>query len=537
LERGCVEDQPQRASYGGFNHRVSFAAGLRHSRGPSKEIRLSDSQPIANAAADVPPAPLEADPLKQLRQELRTPINEIIERSEILQEDAQSSGQEKSLADLQKIQNAARRLLGLINTRFLGQGSGQALLSRLAPPVQTRTAPPVSPARADPGIPLHGRILTVDDADNNRDMLWRRLQRLGLSVQTAATGQQVLEIVRAQPFDLVLLDIMMPGLDGLSVLQALKADGRTRHIPVIMISALDEMESVVRCIEAGAEDYLSKPFDSTLLRARIGACLEKKSLRDAEQRHLRVIEETQRRLSEELGQAAHYVRSILPPPCAKPLAIDWQYLPSTELGGDAFGYHWVDPDHFAVYLLDVCGHGVGASLLSVTAINVIRSGSLPNTDFRNPSAVLAALNNAFLMERQNNMYFTLWYGVYHSPSRTLRHASGGHPPALLLQTRQTGPAASSRLRSPGLIIGGLQDSVYTTETTSIPPGAQLFLLCDGCYEIKRPDGNIMRFDEFEQFMQLNGTQPDGLQQLVAWVKNQSGDAPMDDDFSIVRVCF
>jgi sigma-B regulation protein RsbU (phosphoserine phosphatase) len=468
---------------------------------------------------------------------LRNPINQIIECCEMLQEDAQASGQEKSTGDLQKIQNAARRLLGLINTRFSPQNSGQALLSRLAPPVQTRTASPASMTRPDPGIPLHGRILTVDDPDNNRDMLWRRLQRLGLTVQTATTGQQVLEMVRAQPFDLVLLDVMMPGLDGLSVLQAMKAEAQTRHIPVIMISALDEMDSVVRCIEAGAEDYLPKPFDSTLLRARIGACLEKKALRDAEQRHLRMIEETQRRLTEELAEAAHYVRSILPPPVEKPLAIGWQYLPSTELGGDAFGYHWVDPHHFAVYLLDVCGHGVGASLLSVAAINVIRSGSLPNTDFRDPSSVLSALNNAFLMEKQNNMYFTLWYGVYHVPTRTLRHASGGHPPALLLQPRPDAPAVSSRLRSPGLIIGGLEGSVYATETTPIPPGAQLFVLCDGCYEIKRPDGNIMGFDEFERFMQLNGMQRDGLDRLLDWVKNQNGAAALEDDFSIVRICF
>src|SRR5262249_30183233 len=124
------------------------------------------------------------------------------------------------------------------------------------------------------------------------------------------------------------------------------------------------------------------PFNPTLLRARITACLEKKLLREAEQRHLQEIEATHRRLSEELTEAANYVRSILPPPTETPLRVDWKYQPSTELGGDAFGYHWIDRDHFAVYLLDVCGHGVAASLLSVAAINAIRSGALANTDFR-----------------------------------------------------------------------------------------------------------------------------------------------------------
>jgi sigma-B regulation protein RsbU (phosphoserine phosphatase) len=115
----------------------------------------------------------------------------------------------------------------------------------------------------------------------------------------------------------------------------MKADPQTRHIPVIMISALDELDSVIRCIEAGAEDYLPKPFNPTLLRARISACLEKNALREAEQRNLRVIEETQRRLNEELAEAANYVRSIFPPPVESPLRIDWKYQPSTELGGDA----------------------------------------------------------------------------------------------------------------------------------------------------------------------------------------------------------
>jgi sigma-B regulation protein RsbU (phosphoserine phosphatase) len=210
---------------------------------------------------------------------------------------------------------------------------------------------------------------------------------------------------------------------------------------------------------------------------------------------------------------------------------------NTSLGGDAFGYHWIDPDHFAVYLLDVCGHGVGASLLSVAAINVIRSGSLRSTDLRDPGAVLSALNKAFPMERQNNMYFTLWYGVYHAPSRRLRHASGGHPPALLLKPTGNGPAASEQLRSPGLIVGGMDNSVYRSQSCTIPPGATLLVLCDGCYEIRDPMGQVMDFSQFEEFMQAHGTSPDGLEKLLLWVRERHGDGPLDDDFSIVRIQF
>jgi len=124
-------------------------------------------------------------------------------------------------------------------------------------------------------------LLVVDDIEDNRFALSRRLARQGyLNVTTAADGQQALELLNSRPFDLVLLDIMMPNVNGYEVLAAMKANERLRHIPVIMISAVDEIDSVIRCIELGAEDYLPKPFNPTLLRARVGTCLERKRLHD-----------------------------------------------------------------------------------------------------------------------------------------------------------------------------------------------------------------------------------------------------------------
>ncbi len=123
----------------------------------------------------------------------------------------------------------------------------------------------------------------MDDGAENRDVLRRRLEREGHAVETAENGRRALELVAQRSYDLVLLDVLMPELDGYAVLDALKGSPATRDIPVIMISALDELEGIVRCIERGAEDYLHKPFDPVLLRARINACLEKKRLRDREQ--------------------------------------------------------------------------------------------------------------------------------------------------------------------------------------------------------------------------------------------------------------
>src|SRR6516165_367552 len=135
-------------------------------------------------------------------------------------------------------------------------------------------------------------LLVVDDIEDNRFALSRRLARQGyLNVTTAADGRQALELLNSRPFDLVLLDIMMPNVNGYEVLAAMKANERLRHIPVIMISAVDEIESVIRCIELGAEDYLPKPFNPTLLRARVGASLEKKRLRDLEKEQERQLQE------------------------------------------------------------------------------------------------------------------------------------------------------------------------------------------------------------------------------------------------------
>lgn len=154
-----------------------------------------------------------------------------------------------------------------------------------------------------------GLVLVVDDNEMNRDLLSRRLQRQGYQIVMAEDGEQALETIRSQPFDLVLLDVMMPHLNGYQVLERLKADPDLRHIPVIMISALDDMDSVVRCIELGAEDYLFKPFNQTLLKARIGACLEKKRLRDQEQAFLKQIQLEQEK-SERL------LLNVLPKPIA-----------------------------------------------------------------------------------------------------------------------------------------------------------------------------------------------------------------------------
>ena len=146
------------------------------------------------------------------------------------------------------------------------------------------------------------KVLVVDDTEMNRDMLCSLLEADGHKSAVAENGRLALELLKAKPFDLVLLDVMMPEMNGYQVLEQLKSDSSLRDIPVIVLSALDEIGSVVRCIELGAEDYLPKPFDPVLLRARIGACLEKKHLRDQEILLRNELEEWNKTLEERVQE-------------------------------------------------------------------------------------------------------------------------------------------------------------------------------------------------------------------------------------------
>jgi len=383
--------------------------------------------------------------------------------------------------------------------------------------------------------PSSGRLLIVDHDQLSRDILSRNLKREGYAVEMETDGTRAMARLGEGIFDLVLWEVALPTLNGFDLLTKIKKDSALQHIPIVLLSEQAETENVIRCIEAGAEDYLSKPFNPALLKARIRGCMERKTLRDQEQRLLATIKTHQERLTGELNEASAYLRSLFPAPVSEPFSIDWRFIPSSELGGDSFGYRWIDDDHFALYLLDVCGHGVGAALLSVAALNVLRSGAMQGTDFRNPEAVLSAVNRAFPMEEHNNRYFTLWYGVYQRSTRKIAYGSGGHPPALLIIP---GEAAPKKLAAKGMMIGGMPGSRYVAQSCEVPPGSRLFLFCDGAYELTAPDGRTYTFDEFADILAgLPANIPVDLDRLVAQIRTLNDSKPLDDDLSLITIQF
>jgi len=243
------------------------------------------------------PARVEAGAvdLGQMPAELFTPLEQIMARCDAFRAQAALAGAEDLLPDLERIASAAQQLLALITHGVALRPGGQPTM------VTGATAAVGAPARpAD-----QGAVLVVDDNESNREMLSRRLSRQGYRVEVAASGREALDALRAQRVDLVLLDVMMPEMDGYEVLQRLKSDPELRDIPVLMISALDEIDSVVRCIQLGAEDYLSKPFDPVLLRARVGASLERKRLYDLEENYRVLLEDRVRKQVREISWAQH----------------------------------------------------------------------------------------------------------------------------------------------------------------------------------------------------------------------------------------
>ncbi len=244
------------------------------------------------------------------------------------------------------------------------------------------------------------------------------------------------------------------------------------------------------------------------------------------------VEKTNAAMAAELAEAASYVRAVLPEKLKGCVTTDWSFETSSQLGGDSFGYHWIDDDHFALYLLDVCGHGVGAALLSVSVVNLLRTTSLTDTDFLDPSAVLFSLNETFPMERHNDMYFTAWYGVYTHSTRQLCFACAGHPPAILISKE----GIPTRLEAKGVIVGAFPKTVYQTAKVEIPKDSRLYLFSDGVYEIDRPDGTMMSYTQFSDL--LCTTQGEArVASIVSEVKRQNGSGFFADDFSLVEFHF
>ena len=474
----------------------------------------------------------------KVQQDLRTPVDHIIGYSELLMEQAESQDCPEILQDLRRIHKAAGHWLQRMEAALLAladsrEPQGVAAIQRdnsgLGQLEPTRTSTETT-VKAAPGCGEH--ILIAEDDPLNLDILRRRVERFGYRVTTTGDGGSAWLELQKGTYDLVLLDMMMPIMDGFELLRHLRNDPRLSLVPVLMISGGDQEHSIARCIEAGADDYLMKPVNPIFLRARIGACLERKRLRDLEQRTHAALLESQSHLAEELAEASRYVSCLLPKPLSHPdVTACWHFQSCSQIGGDGFGYRWIDKDHWTFFLFDVCGHGVGAAMLSISILNVLRTLSLPDTDFKSPQSVLQGLNLAFPMEAHNEQYFTCWYGVYSPSTRQLRFGSAGHPPALCIEGD-----TCTLLRTQGPPIGAIDDARFREESRILTPSCRLIVISDGVYELEKEDGTTATIEEFSSWYVSQGGETHPMA-AWEWAQKTCVREKLDDDFSIMGIHF
>jgi sigma-B regulation protein RsbU (phosphoserine phosphatase) len=385
-------------------------------------------------------------------------------------------------------------------------------------------------------------VLLVDDQPIIGETVRRMLAgEPDIGFHYCKDAPRALDVARTVGPTVILQDLVMPDIDGLTLVKMYRDDDATRETPLIVLSAREEPTTKAEAFAIGANDYIVKLPDRLEMLARIR--YHSKGYINLLQRNeaYRALQASQRLLANEVEQAAKYVRSLLPEKRTKgEIRADWRFMPSTDLGGDTFGYDWLDDDHFAFYLLDVSGHGVGPALLSVSALNALRSQSLPQTDFHQPGQVLAALNRAFQMDQQNGLYFTIWYGIYDKTTRRIDYAGGGHPPALLMTGPDAAQASLKILDSQGPMIGADLDMTYETRSCPVDAFGRLYLFSDGVYEIQKTDGAMWPFRDFLDFMGRRpepGEPESTMDRLIRETVRLGGTEEYQDDFSIVEFQF
>lgn len=379
------------------------------------------------------------------------------------------------------------------------------------------------------------RILVVDDIEDNRQLLIRRLQREGFTaITTAADGAEALARMAHEPFDLVLLDIMMPHVDGYQVLERLRAAERLHEIPVIVVSALNEIDSIVRCIQLGAVDYLPKPFNATLLRARVGATLEQKKLRDEVRRHLS-------RLEQELAAARALQMSMVPgdfpaPSAERPVELFATMEPAREVGGDFYDYFFTPDGRLGLVIGDVSGKGVPAAMFMARTLNLLRvicGFMVRDGSGMTPGEIVARVNRELCAGNTTMTFVTLFFGLLDPQNGALAFCNAGHDPPFRLAAGAITPVTGAQ----GLALGIDESWSYADATTTVAPGETLFLTTDGVTEANDPDDALFGKERLATLLAGQSDAPlDVLVgTVIAAVKAFAKDAPQADDITALAL--
>lgn len=386
------------------------------------------------------------------------------------------------------------------------------------------------------------KILIVDDEPYNIDYLEQELEDLEYETFSASSGPAALEKVAAVNPDVILLDIMMPGMDGFQVLEQLKAHKIWRTIPVIVISALNDLSSVVKGIKLGAEDYLPKPFNEVLLQARLDACLEKKRLRDQEQKYLKGLE---REL--EIGRQIQvgFLPEKLPQWPGWEIAAHFQA--AREVAGDFYDVFALPQEQrFGLIVGDVCGKGVGAALFMTLFRSLIRATANLNDFLAQPSDPPANRDDAAILQRavgltnnymvrlhsRSNMFASLFFGLLDPATGQLTYLNGGHEPPFII-----GPGGvKTRLTPTGPVVGLIPNTGYKIQTVQLEPADLLLIVTDGVTDAHNPAGE--HFTNQRLLSLLSAPVPSAsaiLNTINTHLRNFMADTIQFDDITLLAV--
>lgn len=382
-------------------------------------------------------------------------------------------------------------------------------------------------------------------AENSTDVdrLIQSFSAYGFQLALVPDGETALTFSQEYKPDLIFLDVTLPGLSGFDTCLRMKEQDETKHIPVIFVTAPSDTVSNVKGFSVGAVDYVTRPFQIEEVIARItthlkirnlqvlleeiianlqGEVAERKRTEEALQESMHLVQQANDRMKNDLAAAARVQQALLPDtlPAVPGVIFAWTYRPCSELGGDSLNVFQLDADHVGLYVLDVSGHGVSASLLSVTLSRVliprrdpsclfIKANRAPEADtLFSPAEIATRLNRMFPMSEDGRQYFTLIYGILNIRNGVFRYTCAGHPPPLYMTpNQQVIPCEIGNVP-----IGLFEESHYEEGTIQLQPGGRLFLYSDGVLEAKDPSKEFFGEARLQEILEV--TQPSPLQVSV-----------------------
>ncbi len=399
---------------------------------------------------------------------------------------------------------------------------------------------------ADEGGSQPCLLLVVDDG-TNLQALYETLEGRGYKLLVARDGEGALGVAAKALPDLILLDLKTSGMDGFDAIQKLKADPETRDIPVVFLTAVNETRDRVKGLDLGAVDYVTKPFHSEEVLARVQMHLTIRGLQRSLSQRNRELEEADRKMKTDLDAAARVQQSLLPTeePQVEGLRFAWHYQPCLALAGDSLGVLPIDDRNVAIYVLDVSGHGVSSALLSVAVTRSLALKSDPaalvslpgvagaGDRVRRPSEVADRLNRLYPMSANGQHYFTLTYGLVDPTNGRFEFVSPGNPGPILARPGEP-PRTFDR---PAVPIGMFEESQYEDSVIQLEPGDRLYLHSDGLNEERNAAGEEFGRDRLlERIESVSGLPfEEGLRAVAQTVRDWRGAHACRDDVALLGV--